>query len=96
MWIFNDNNIETIRIQKGTPQDGWMSLLFIVTALEYIIKQKDSITAKMLFDGKLLTFADEIKMLIKPNEIAEIPQVIDHIVTFGLMTNPIKFHYVCP
>ena len=36
----------------------------------------------MLFDGKLLTFADDIRISIKPNEIAEIFQVINHKATF--------------
>ena len=49
----------------------------------------------MLLDGKLLTFANDIRISIKPNKIAEIPQIINHITTNGLMTNYMKCHYVC-
>ena len=73
-----------------------MSPLFFVNALDIYPKQKDSITAKMLFDGKLLTFVDDIKISIKSNEIAEILHVVNHRATFGLTTNLMKCNYVCP
>ena len=50
----------------------------------------------MLRDGKLLAFADDIIISINPNETAEIPQAINHIASFRLITNPLKCHYLSP
>ena len=96
VWIYEDNDKEIIKIQKGTPQGGWLSPMFFIIALDYILNQKDSITSNMLSDGKLLAFADDIIISIKPNEIEEIPQAINHIASFGLITNPSKCYYLSP
>ena len=58
--IYDDKDEDYIRIQKGTPQGGWLSSMFFIMALDFILKQKDSITSKMPLDGKLLAFADDI------------------------------------
>ena len=51
MWIYDDDDIEAIRIHKVTIQSGWLIPLSFVITFDYILKKK---TAKMLSYGNYL------------------------------------------
>ena len=83
-------------ITKGTPQGGWLSPFFFNISLDLILKQNGSITSRMLKDGKVLAFADDILISVYPNEIREIEQFIKQLKKFGLPTNSLKCNYLAP
>ena len=90
--IFDD--WEEIKITKGTPQGGCLSPFFFIISFDFILKQKGAIAFKMLKDGKVLAFADDILISVYPNEIKEIYQFIKQFKVFGLSTNQLKCCYL--
>ena len=92
--IYDDKDEYYIRIQKGNPQGCWLSPMFFIMALDFILKHKDSITSEMLLDEKLLTFADDVIVSIKPNETKEIELIVNHLKQYGLITNQQKWDYI--
>ena len=94
-WYYDDDEENKIRVMKGTPQGGWLSTLFFVMALDLIMKQNRSIL-KLLENGQILAFADDLLITVQQNRIWEIELVIKQLTKFGLTTNPNKWNYISP
>ena len=74
-------------MQIGTQQGCWLSPMCFIITLDFILKQKDSITSMMLLDDKLLAFVDDIVVSIKLNETKEIELMINQLKQYGLIMN---------
>ena len=78
-----------ITVKSGVPQGGTLSPMLFTLALDHCL-MKEASTAKMIEEGEIAAFADDIVATVHKDDTYKIRDLVHTLKTHGFRTNPEK------
>ena len=88
--VYDEQEHQKFSMSSGVPQGGVLSPLFFNITLDFILMNMDNEIKQLVDEGLILAFADDLVIMVNPNETEKIRKLISHLSKNGLETNQDK------